>query len=78
VFERNGVLANPSGEDVTEWVQLPNSKLMNPFWMLDLLGDSDVRLRNGLIRVSLPADGFLVLAPEIHPEGGYSSYKRVQ
>jgi len=72
------VLANPSGEDVTEWVQLPNSKLMNPFWMLDLLGDSDVRLRNGLIRVSLPADGFLVLAAEIHPEGGYSSYKRVQ
>ena len=38
------VLANPSAESVTEWVQLPNSKLMNPFWMLDLLGDADVRL----------------------------------
>jgi glycosidase len=72
------VLANPSADEVTEWVQLPNSKLMNPFWMLDLLGDADLRLRNGLIRVSLPADGYLVLTPQIHPEGGYSSYKRVR
>ena len=72
------VLANPSPDEVTEWVQLPNSKLMNPFWMLDLLGDSDVRLTNGMVRVTLPANGVLVLSPEIHPEGGYSSYKRVQ
>jgi len=72
------VMANPSSHEVTEWVQLPNSKLMNPFWMLDLLGEADVRLTNGMVRVTLPADGVLVLAPEIHPAGGYSSYKRVQ
>jgi glycosidase len=72
------VLANPSDEEVTEWVQLPDSKLMNPFRMLDLLGDADLRLTNGMLRVTMPPDGFLVLTPETHPAGGYSSYKRVQ
>jgi glycosidase len=72
------VLANPSDEEVTEWVQLPDSKLMNPFRMLDLLGDADLRLTNGLLRVTMPPDGFLVLTPETHPAGGYSSYKRVR
>ena len=72
------VLANPGVEEVTESVQLVNSKLMDPWPMIDLLGDAQVPVGRGLIRVTLPPGGFLVLAPEVHPEGGYTSYKRVQ
>lgn len=74
------VLVNPSDSQVTEFVQLGNSKLMNPFRMLDLLGDPpvEVLITNATLTVTLPPNGVLVLAPEIHPEGGYTSYKRVQ
>ncbi len=74
------VLVNPQDEPVAETVLVANSKLMNPFMMLDALGrpPRNVKLNNGLLRIELPAHGVLVLVPEIHPEGGYTSYKRVQ
>jgi cyclomaltodextrinase len=72
------VIANPSDEEVDEAVQLVNSKLMDPWPMLNLLGDAEVLVGRGLVRVTVPPGGVLVLAPEIHPAGGYSSYKRVQ
>lgn len=74
------VLANPTDASVTETVMVANSKLMNPFIMTDLLGSGSapVRVSCGLLNVTIPAHGFLVLSPEINPAGGYSSYKRVQ
>lgn len=74
------VLANPSEETVTETVMTANSKLMNPFTMTDLVeaGSEPVRIACGLLTVTIPPNGFLVLTPETNPVGGYSSYKRVQ
>jgi hypothetical protein len=74
------VLANPSDEFVNESVFLVNSKYMHPFAMNNLLNpDSQpVKIGPSMLQVEVPAKGSLVLAPEIHPEGGYSSYKRVQ
>ena len=56
-----------------------NSRLMNSFLMLDLLGTATepVHIHCGLLTVTVPAHGFLVLQPEVRPAGGYSSYKRV-
>ncbi len=39
---------------------------------------SPVKITAALLNVVVPAHGFLVLQPEIHPDGGYSAYKRVQ
>jgi glycosidase len=74
------VLVNPSPVDVTETVLVANSKLMNPFKMLDLLPTSaaPVNIMSSLLNVTVPAGSFRVLVPEIEPTGGYSSYKRVQ
>lgn len=74
------VLANPTQETITESVLVANSKLMNTFKMLDVLSseDSAVPIYNALLTVTLPPGGYKVLVPEIHPEGGYSAYKRVK
>jgi glycosidase len=73
------VITNPSDEAVTETVMTGNSRLMNPFRLLDLLGTAaqPVHVFCGMVTVTVPAHGFLVLQPEVRPEGGYSSYKRV-
>jgi glycosidase len=73
------VIANPSNEAITETVMTGNSRLMNPFRLLDLLGNAteDHRVVCGLVTVTVPAHGVLVLQPETQPAGGYSSYKRV-
>lgn len=60
-----------------------NSKLMNTFKMIDLLGTEaaaklPVTMAAALLAVDLPAGGFAVLAPEIRLAGGYSADKRVQ
>jgi cyclomaltodextrinase / maltogenic alpha-amylase / neopullulanase len=74
------VLANPSADAVTEWVLLPDSKIMNMSRLLNLLDPSAPPLPvvSALVQVSLPAHGVLVLAPDIQPKAGYSPYKRVQ
>jgi len=77
------VLVNPGSTAVTETVLLANSKLMNTFVMLDLLGTAasarePIKMMSSLLHVTIPAGGFLVLKPEVKPAGGYNAYKRVQ
>ncbi|MBL8520359.1 MAG: glycoside hydrolase family 13 protein [Betaproteobacteria bacterium] len=72
------VLANPSDREVRETVMPANSKLMNTWNLVDALTGTKVRITNGLLDVTLPPHGVLVLAPELSPGGGYSAYKRVQ
>ncbi len=74
------VLANPGREPVTETVLVPDSKFMNSFDLLDLLGNLPAPIRMGpaLIEVTLPPSGVAVLAANTVAEGGYSSYKRVR
>jgi glycosidase len=75
------VIANPTDETITETVLTGNSRLMNPFRLLDLLGTAPgpdpLRVVCGMVDVTLPPKGVVVLQPEVQPEGGYSSYKRV-
>ena len=73
------VITNPSDEAITETVMTGNSRLMNPFRLLDLPGTASapVQVFCGMVTVTVPAQGFLVLQPEVMPAGGYSSYKRV-
>ena len=73
------VITNPGDTALTETVMTGNSRLMNSFLMLDLLGTAaePVHIHCGLLTVTVPAHGFLVLQPEVRPAGGYSSYKRV-
>lgn len=74
------VLVNPSAQDISETVLVANSKLMNPFRMIDLLptAAAPVNITASLLDVTVPAKSFRVLVPEMELGGGYSSYKRVQ
>jgi glycosidase len=72
------VLANPSEQPVTETVMPANSKLMNNWHLVSLDGSTRVKIGAGLLTVTLPPHGTLVLKPEASPGGGYSAYKRVQ
>jgi cyclomaltodextrinase / maltogenic alpha-amylase / neopullulanase len=74
------VLVNPGATDVTETVLVANSKLMNPFKMIDLLPTTapPVNIMASLLQVTIPAGSFRILSPEVAPPGGYTSYKRVQ
>jgi len=73
------VLANPGATEVTETVMPANSKLMDTQALVDQLGGQpSQRLRTGLLDVTLPPGGFMVLTPELSPGGGYSAYKRVR
>jgi glycosidase len=72
------VLVNPGPKDVTESVMVANSRLMNGTAMLPLLGGGPpVVINAALLEVAVPAGGFLVLAPDVAPSGGYTPYKRV-
>ncbi|HEU4852113.1 MAG TPA: glycoside hydrolase family 13 protein [Telluria sp.] len=72
------VLANPSAAEVSETVMLGNSKLMNNWMMVDKLSGAKTQLTSGLLIVKIPANGVMVLVPEMTPGAGYSAYKRVQ
>ena len=74
------VLANPGDAEVRETVMVANSKLMNPFRMLDRLPTTapPVKILAGLLEVTVPARSARVLVPEMELGGGYSSYKRVR
>ena len=73
------VITNPGSAEVSETVLVANSKLMNNWDLVSLDGGS-VRLKmmSGLLQVTLPPGGFVMLKPEPSPGGGYSAYKRVQ
>ena len=72
------VIANPSASEVSETVLVGNSKLMNNWDMVGLDSTVRVKIMAGMLTVTLPAGGYLVLKPEASPGGGYSAYKRVQ
>ena len=74
------VLANPGSSKVTEGVLIANSKLMNGALMTDLLGErgNGTRIMAAMTTVTLPAGAFLVLAPDVTPDAGYTPFKRVQ
>ncbi len=73
------VLVNAAAEPVQETVMLTDSKLMDGTRLVDLLGaHAPLRIASSMLDVSLPAHGFLVLRPDLTPQGGYSNYKRVQ
>lgn len=75
------VIANPTDDTITETVMTGNSRLMNPFRLRTLLGTAagpdPIRVACGMVDLTLPPRGFVVLQPEVQPEGGYSPYKRV-
>lgn len=73
------VIANPTDETITETVMTGNSRLMNPFGLIDLLGTAPGPLNVfcGMVEVTLPPQGVVVLQPDVAPSGGYTSYKRV-
>jgi glycosidase len=74
------VLVNPGKKAVTERVMIANSKLMNGSLLIDLLDAKakPLMMLASLTTVSIPAGGFRVLAPDVRPRGGYTSFKRVQ
>ena len=74
------VLANPGKNPVTERVLIGNSKLMNGSLLTDLLDPRKKphRVLASMVTVSVPAKGFLVLAPDVRLSGGYTPFKRVQ
>ncbi|MDP2007941.1 MAG: alpha-amylase family glycosyl hydrolase [Rubrivivax sp.] len=72
------IIANPGDVEVSETVLVGNSKLMNNWHMVSPDGSARVKIVTGLLDVTLPPGGVLVLKPEPSPGGGYSAYKRVQ
>jgi cyclomaltodextrinase / maltogenic alpha-amylase / neopullulanase len=72
------VIANPGATEVSETVLVGNSKLMNNWDLVTLDGSVRVKIMTGMLNITLPPGGFLVLKPEASPGGGYSAYKRVQ
>jgi glycosidase len=74
------VLVNPGSEPVNDTVMVANSKMMNyaPFHNLLQPGGPVPTMLASLMEVHLPAQGVLVLAPNVDPKDGYTVYKRVQ
>jgi cyclomaltodextrinase / maltogenic alpha-amylase / neopullulanase len=72
------VITNPGSTEVTETVLIANSKLMNNWDLVALDGSTRLKMMSGMLNVTLPPGGYLVLKPEPSPGGGYSAYKRVQ
>lgn len=74
------IIANPSSKDVTETVLLANSKLMNGGAVIDALGSATkpIFVNSGLLTVTVPSGGYLLLKPDVKGAGGYSAYKPVQ
>jgi glycosidase len=74
------VVANPSREPVSEWVLVPDSKLMNDVSVVDLLDPSapPVGIHSALLQFTLAPGEVRVLAPDVAAKAGYTPYKRVQ
>ncbi len=72
------VLVNPSDQDVSETVLVPDSKLMDEVPLVDQLGGPTVETQMGLLKVDLPPNGCLLLRPNLARDSGYNPFKRVQ
>lgn len=73
------VVANATGEEVSETVGLREGWVMNHQTFRCALTGIEAKNEPGLLRVTVPARTVLVLRPELGPRdtGAYSSYKRV-
>jgi glycosidase len=71
------VVANPTGQEVTEMVSTGDSWLMDNNPMRDLLSDYRVNVSAGLVTVTVPPKTVRVLVPVIDDTGVYTPYKRV-
>lgn len=72
------VILNPTNQVVTERMLVPDSALMNYSKFDTLLGSAeDVSLIAGLLSITLPKKGFVVLKPKTKAEKSYTPYKRV-
>ena len=74
------VVANPSREAVTEWVMVPDSKLMNDVNLVDLIDPANepVGIHSALLQLTLAPGEVRVLAPDVAAKAGYTPYKRVK
>lgn len=75
------VVANPSGEAITETLMVANSKLMDGTRFVDLLAPDDAgqaQMGSALLDLTVPAKTVRLLSPVTAPPGGYTNYKRVQ
>ncbi|MER2491579.1 alpha-amylase family glycosyl hydrolase [Catenovulum sediminis] len=72
-------ICNPNEEQITEYLMVPNSKLMNMGGMIDLLNNArqTIYIKASVIEVTVPPLGTLLLSPDVSETHGYSTYKRV-
>ncbi|WAJ70312.1 alpha-amylase family glycosyl hydrolase [Catenovulum adriaticum] len=72
-------LFNVNSTPVTEYLMTTNSSLMNMGGLNNALTEqqSDIYIKAGLIKVTLPAKSFLFLSPKTQAVQGYTTYKRV-
>lgn len=74
------VVANPSNQPVRDTLMVANWALMDDTPLQDVLGLSPAAATGmgpGMVSVTVPAHGVLVLRPVPRELGGYSRYKRV-
>lgn len=74
------VLANAESTPVTEFLQIPDSKLQDLTPVRDLLGSqAEGRVRAGTLEVSLAPHQVVILVPDTSPNrpGGYDRYDRM-
>jgi hypothetical protein len=74
------VLANPTGQEVTERVMVANAHLMDDTPLVDALHPDKAitTFGSGFLTVTVPPKTALVLRPKERSLGGYSRYKRVK
>ena len=73
------VFANATDETVTEYVMLPNSKLMNTGKMNNILTDKNVMLdiKASVVEITLNAGECALYHADTRAKTGYTTYKRV-
>lgn len=74
------VVANPSGQALSERVMVANAGLMDGTLMVDLLSPAQepvCTVDSACMTLTVPAETVLVLMPREQSLGGYSRYKRV-
>lgn len=72
------VFANPSNEEVTEFVTLRDSKIMSYSKLKDALHGTEFTVMAGTLTITVPARAVFVLRPVIEQTREYTPYKRVQ
>ena len=75
------VLANPTNREVSEVLAMRDSRVMNRGGLTGLVPSGRaprVTVDAGLINAVVPARGWMILAPEVQRDSGYSQYLRVQ